>query len=240
MNVGSKLFFLIFLFSVNTTATCPDTASLLQRGHALKSQNQYLLSAQQYSLVSALSCNSDEKAWATYYYATSLYHLDESEAAESSLEDIKKSSAPELLKRKVQLLKAWYRPSLQEHLTGAEAQSFADFAIAKKDIEENQRLKTPWVAGTLSAFIPGMGQVYNQNYSSAAISFILNSLFLATALELQDHGLHAPALAAGVVFSITYTGNILSSVESSRQINRAYQAPLIDEARKKNLPDLEL
>jgi len=217
-----------------------DTSPLWERADKLKMQGQYLLSSNQYSLIFAMACKDEEKGQALFKYAQDLYQLDEKTAAESSLQDLEKIKISASLQRKVHLLKAWYEPSFKNKLTAADATTFTKFEIEKVHLQQTEQLKKPWLAGTLSAVIPGMGQVYNENYSAAAMSFLLNSLFLATAIELHNKNLNTSALAAGVIFSITYTGNILGSVESSKQINKAHQEPLINQLRQETIPDLEL
>jgi len=64
--------------------------------------------------------------------------------------------------------------------------------------------------------------------------------FLATALELNQKHLNTSAAAAGLVFSITDTGNILGSIESSKQINAHSQEPEIEHLRTEKIPDLNL
>lgn len=240
MNAGFKIFF-AFLISTKTFAAplCVDTSAILEKGHDLRRQGQYLLAAQQFSLVETLGCESELKNIGSFYYALSLYRLDEKQIAEETLMRLSSANPTSDRARKARLLMAWNEPQFISRLDVQDQDRLARFQAEVTRIQRNERLQSPALAGTLSALLPGAGQVYNHHYSAAVLSFILNSLFLASTIELNDKNLHAPALAAGVLFSITYTGNILSAIEGSRQINRAYQAPRVDEAQKILLPDLE-
>ena len=236
-------FLLVLFLSVNVLAKAncfEDTKTSFLKGEQLRQEGQYLLSLQQYALVTNFSCSENDKALATFASAQSLYHLGEERVAEQSLKDLFSSPAPAEIKIKGRLLQAWYEPETRHHLTPDEQKLFIDYEDKAADIQAKNRLKNPWISGVSSAVIPGLGQVYNGNYQSAALSFILNSLFLATTIELNRKNLRTSALASGLIFSITYTGNILGTVESSNTINRNYSEPLIEEQRHKSIPGLEL
>lgn len=244
MNAGSKIFALMFVLLTGsfTQAACnsPDMPVLFSRADKLREQGQYLLSSQQYAVIAAVACTDEDRGLATFHYAQSLYRLDEKLAAQTSLQELYGWRISLQLNRKARLLEAWYEPAIRGKLSETDQKSFLQFEADKSRLQSEQQVKKPWLAGTMSALIPGLGQVYNENYSAAAFSLLLNSLFLATAIELHNKELNTSALAAGVIFSITYTGNILGSVESARQINRSYQEPLINNLRKEKIQDLEL
>ncbi|MFZ4402631.1 MAG: hypothetical protein ACOYOK_00890 [Pseudobdellovibrionaceae bacterium] len=238
---GFSLFTLLTQVAIASSNFClPNPDSEFLKAQTLKAQGQYLLASYQYSMLETFSCKNSDKSRALISYAQSLYLLNENLTARTSLDRLKSFEiAPSELK-KVRFLKAWYEPSFRNNLTAQEKLSFENFDKAKIDFENNNQLKKPWLAGSMSAILPGLGQVYNGNYQSAAISFVLNSLFLATALELSNKGLNTSAVAAGLIFSFTYTGNILSSIESSKQINLQHQKEGLDQLRKEKIPDLEL
>ena len=236
-------FFLTLFLSLNTLAgsSCfDDTSEVLLKAQQLKQSGQYLLAAQQFSLSSDFACSKNEKALAILGYAQSIYKLNENLTAESSLDELFSIEGSDEIKKKGRLLKAWYNPNFRIKLLDSEQKSFSEFENQSLIIQHEVRPKSPWAAGVLSAIVPGLGQAYNGNYQSAALSFLLNSIFLATAVELSNHDLKTSALAAGVIFSITYTGNILGSVQSANTINDNYRQPLIDEQRLKTIPELEL
>lgn len=87
--------------------------------------------------------------------------------------------------------------------------------------------KSPAVAGTMAAVLPGAGHVYTERYRDALIAFILNGAFIAAAVELFRHDNN---VAGGVVtfFEIGwYTGNIYSAVSSAHKYNRRIKEEFI-------------
>lgn len=105
-------------------------------------------------------------------------------------------------------------------------------------IEQNHK-KNPALAGVASALVPGLGQIYNGLYQSAAISFVFNSLFLWSTVELHEKDFRAPAIASGVIFSIFYTGNIINSVTSARKINQVNSQEVKNKIHRHLFPELE-
>lgn len=243
MNVGfSKLILLFFIVApiASFAQTCfQNLSSHLSKAGQLLDDNQNLLAAQQFNLVSVVACREEDKASAVFGMAKAFYRLGENVLAENSLSELALFPKAAELSRKGKLLKAWHEPAYRASLPTEDRSKFERYLKAEREFREDHQLKKPWIAGTLSAVIPGAGQVYNQNYQSAAMSFILNSLFLATALELQKEKLHTSALAAGFIFSITYVGNILGSVRASHQINDVYQKPELERLRKEVLPEVD-
>ena len=72
-------------------------------------------------------------------------------------------------------------------------------------------LKSPTLAGTLSAILPGSGQVYAERYKDGAMAFLVNALFIAgTMVALDDENYALAAIAGGVGLPF-YIGNILRS-----------------------------
>ena len=84
--------------------------------------------------------------------------------------------------------------------------------------------KNPLLAGTLS-IVPGLGQVYVGAYQSAAISFLINSLFFMGMKDFYNNKQYAASVAAGLVFSITYVGNILNAVNMAHLKNNQMLKP---------------
>jgi tetratricopeptide (TPR) repeat protein len=80
--------------------------------------------------------------------------------------------------------------------------------------------KSPAVAGVLSAILPGAGQAYSEEYGRAAISFLLNGLFIWGMVESfrHDHNVVGGILT---VFEVGwYSANILNAVNSAERYNR--------------------
>ena len=125
--------------------------------------------------------------------------------------------------------------------------SLSQLGIPKKILGKLQdeyivknNLKSPLFAGLASSLLPGLGQIYNGTYQSAAIAFMFNSLFFLTTLEFAKKKMKAPASASGIIFSVTYLGNIMNSVNGSRKINDKNALAIKKKIRKILFPELSL
>lgn len=80
--------------------------------------------------------------------------------------------------------------------------------------------KSPALAGTLAAIIPGAGHLYTERPRDALVAFLLNGAFIWAAVELFEDDKY---VAGGIVtfFELGwYTGNIYSAVNSAHKYNR--------------------
>ena len=80
--------------------------------------------------------------------------------------------------------------------------------------------KSPAVAGTLAAIVPGAGHLYTQRRRDALVAFLLNGVFIWSAVELFNDEKY---VTGGIVtfFELGwYTGNIYSAVSSAHKFNR--------------------
>ncbi len=90
-----------------------------------------------------------------------------------------------------------------------------------EDLETYQTLrqKSPFVAGTLSALLPGAGQVYTGRLRQGALSFLLNGAFILGAFEAFDDENYA----VGSIFLFFelgwYGGNIFNAVNNAHKYN---------------------
>lgn len=102
-----------------------------------------------------------------------------------------------------------------------------DFA---RVMEESNRIprKSPRWAGTLSALLPGAGQLYINRPRDAGISFLLNGGLIAMAVL----AFHQDEPVAGGLISILelswYSGNIYSAVNGAHKYNRLQRQRFIE------------
>jgi hypothetical protein len=86
-------------------------------------------------------------------------------------------------------------------------------------------LRRPWLAGVLSAVLPGAGQLYDGRPLDAVLAFVLTGACVAGTVALlarpkPEWGFGIPLGLLGLVF---YTGNIVNAVGDAHRINeRAY------------------
>lgn len=85
--------------------------------------------------------------------------------------------------------------------------------------QESTRTKRPWLAGTLSTFIPGAGQAYAGSWQGAAVAFVLNAVLIGATVELYRREAYLTASAASVAASFFYLGNILNAADLAHRRN---------------------
>jgi hypothetical protein len=218
----------------NSMGCLKTTQPLSDQGRIYFSNEQYLLATQQFSMAALLTCSEAEGLAARLRWAQSLFELDETAEGNRVLENL---SGPSSMLSQAKILQAWYQPSLRETLPPELKPRFVKYneAIANVNVP---KVKEPWVAGTLSALLPGAGQAYVGNYQSAAFALALNVLFFSATKELYDRNLDSTGLAAGAIFSVVYIGNIVSAVQSSHSLNQKARDPFEKEVAQRLFPEL--
>jgi hypothetical protein len=231
-----RYFLRIVLFSVFTVpamAECfRDLDPVFEQGRDYFGRGQYLLSTQQLSMYSLLSCDSEKQDRGRLRWAQALFELGETQEGNLILDKI---SAKSPSSSKAKIIRAWYQPSLVPTLSESEQKRFVEW---NEQIHSLPEPKNPWVAGSLSAVVPGLGQVYNGNYQSGLFSLALNALFFGATHELARKHMDSTAWAAGVVFSVVYVGNIVGSAQSANAINANSQEPAKLDLKNKIFPEL--
>jgi hypothetical protein len=80
--------------------------------------------------------------------------------------------------------------------------------------------KSPGVAGTLSAALPGAGHLYAGRPRDALVSLVVNGVFIWGTYESARRGQWALAGILGLFEAGWYTGNVVSSVNAAHKWNR--------------------
>jgi tetratricopeptide (TPR) repeat protein len=109
----------------------------------------------------------------------------------------------------------------------------ADIAGFVRALEAPPELprKSPALAGTLSAVLPGAGSLYVGRPAEAALSFFVNALLIAgTVTAFQEHqgGL---GVGLGVLALAFYGGNVYAAVSGAHKANDGAEAAYLDEQR---------
>lgn len=106
--------------------------------------------------------------------------------------------------------------ALQEHFERLRA-VHADF--------ERLPLRRPWLAASMSALLPGSGQLYNREWGDALIAFSLNALFASATYYSFEKLESVPLGVTSALFlSGFYVGNIVNAKTVAEQHNaRQYQ-----------------
>lgn len=100
------------------------------------------------------------------------------------------------------------------------------------------RVKSPALAGVLSAVLPGSGQLYSGSLSAAAVTFVLNGLFIGATVELARDKQYVTAAAAGTAASFFYIGGIINAADLARRRNQIAQQPYADALEELLVPEV--
>jgi hypothetical protein len=91
--------------------------------------------------------------------------------------------------------------------------------------------KSPGLAGTMSAILPGAGSVYVGRYAEGALAFFVNALLIGgTVTAFQEHqdGL---GVGLGVLALAFYGGSIYAAASGAHKFNDRAEAAYLDQQR---------
>jgi hypothetical protein len=120
----------------------------------------------------------------------------------------------------------------------AAARSLDPRALALGRRYHAARVKSPALAGVMSAVLPGSGQLYAGSLQAAAVTLVLNSLFIGATVELARDKDYVTAAAAGTAASVFYLGGIINAADLARRRNRIAQQPYADALEELLLPEV--
>ncbi len=129
---------------------------------------------------------------------------------------------------------------LEENRIAEAKQSFAqlekdqatELQHAMDDYQQLPR-KSPQLAGTLSAILPGAGQLYTERPRQAAVALVLNAAFIYGAIEAWNNDNHAVAGILSLFGIGWYGGNIYNAVNNAHKYNRDRQEEAKESLRQK-------
>jgi hypothetical protein len=101
----------------------------------------------------------------------------------------------------------------------------AEARAEARRLQEARRTRRPWLAGVLSAVVPGLGQAYAGSWQGAAIALFLNGALIGATAELAHRRLYLAATASGVAASFFYFGNVLNAADLARRRNETAAFP---------------
>lgn len=91
--------------------------------------------------------------------------------------------------------------------------------------------KSPTLAGTFSAVLPGAGSVYVGRYAEGALAFFVNALLISSTASAYQHDQPALGTVLGVFALAFYGGSIYAAVNGAQKYNDRAQAADLDEQR---------
>ncbi|MBW2185835.1 MAG: tetratricopeptide repeat protein [Deltaproteobacteria bacterium] len=171
--------------------------------------------------------HSPESDYAAVLYAETAYKQHNFSRTLERLSDLNTSQkVPQLLSHQTDL-RLWSLASLGEYdQLIHDEQQFPDHSLLSNDdfLQLNQLpLKSPKLAGVLSAIIPGSGQLYAGRYREAGMSLLLNAAFLGGGIQSIKTGNH---VVGGILLFFEagwYGGNIYNAMNSVHKYNRDLQ-----------------
>ena len=94
------------------------------------------------------------------------------------------------------------------------------------DLKEYESIpkKNLWIAGLLSAILPGTGQVYAEHYTDGIIAFLINTVLIGSAagfIVLESSGGKPPVGSSilSIIGFTFYVANITGAVQAARRRN---------------------
>ncbi len=93
------------------------------------------------------------------------------------------------------------------------------------DLLKSTRSKSPFLAGMMSAAVPGLGRVYAGKPAEGIVSFLYLAAFGFTSYDFyRGGGLRSPLfIISATVTSVFYAGNIMGSVAAARRVNNEFR-----------------
>jgi TolA-binding protein/TM2 domain-containing membrane protein YozV len=181
----------------DVTHTYPDSPygrqAWLWQGESLLQQTQYDAAEQSYATYIERYANAPAIPYARYQKGWTLLYRRQWQAATTELQQIPPSSP-------------LYAAAQQLAMEAQEG--------------SQQPKKSPFLAGILSTFLPGAGQLYNGRHGDAVLTFLLNGLFIAGTIEAIQHDQLAIAGTLGFFEAGWYGGNVYSAVNGAHKHNR--------------------
>lgn len=101
--------------------------------------------------------------------------------------------------------------------------------------------RQPWLAGTLSAIVPGAGYIYSDRPATGVASFIVNGVLFWTGYDAVKNESYGLASALGFFGMGWYVGNINGSVNAANEYNFRIRDQFLNKLLKDvNLDELHI
>lgn len=93
--------------------------------------------------------------------------------------------------------------------------------------------KSPWLAGSLSAVLPGAGSAYVGRYREAGLAFFVNAVFIWATVEAFQQDRQALGTVLGVGALAFYGGAIYAAANGAHKYNDRARAAYLAEQRRR-------
>ncbi len=189
-----------------------------------------------------------EKVWQTYpgtpealqaqrLYAQSAFERKDYALARHRYQQLKKLSAPDAEQADYRIglsyLEENLLPEAEESFTALPEPHPQELQKALEDYRQLPR-KSPRLAGTLSALLPGAGQLYAERPKQAGVAFALNAAFIYGAIEAWNNENYAVAGILSLFEIGWYGGNIYNAMNNAHKINRDREEAFKQQLRQRS------
>jgi putative component of membrane protein insertase Oxa1/YidC/SpoIIIJ protein YidD len=106
-----------------------------------------------------------------------------------------------------------------------------DRLLERTDAFDALPRKSRWLAGSLSAVLPGSGQVYAGRPADGAVAFLVNSVLIGGTVVAARRHENVTAGALGFVAFGFYTGNVYGAVNAAAKHDRAEEQTFLARMR---------
>jgi hypothetical protein len=108
--------------------------------------------------------------------------------------------------------------SIEPESERREIRSSIHYMISKSRQGENLSSKNPFIAGTLSAIVPGLGRAYCNRWGDAAFSFLAVGVTILPAIYFYEED-RTFSIATGIAGLFFYGGNVYGSAQGAHNYN---------------------
>lgn len=104
-----------------------------------------------------------------------------------------------------------------------------------KAMEERPELpeKSPWLAGGLSAVVPGSGSFYVGRYAEGSLALFVNTLLIYSTLNALEREQEGLALVVGSLALAFYGGSIYAAANGAHKFNSRQQTAYLEKQRSR-------
>ena len=103
--------------------------------------------------------------------------------------------------------------------------------LAAMDAPHGVPSRSPWLAGGLSAVLPGAGSFYVGNSAEGALAFVVNALFISATVTAFRHDKEGLGVVLGVGALAFYGGNIYAATNGAHRFNDQARAAYLAQQR---------
>jgi len=141
-----------------------------------------------------------------------------------------------LIERDLHEADQYYRELLKKAPVHKKQQTEEIIESLKKYKQLNK--KSIWLAGSMSAILPGSGQIYASHTADGVAAFLINGFLIGTTASLYDlerasQRPHTASIVSGIVFLFFYMSNITGAAASAKRYNLYEERLLQNEIREK-------